>query len=747
MQRQSHSTGPDRAQGPRGGDRLAGDAGAGPGVESGARRFSVPLKPAVLLVAMLLTVPVLLAIMVINYQSTDRVVTDHAFALVERFRAEAIEDIESEFDELQAQIATAAELGRQEPSFFTDGRSLPYFLRVLLHSDTALNVYAGLEDGSFRQARRLQDPTVAIHDQPPPDGAVNAFRVIETDPLDPEAPLLDRYFFLNAQEEIVGELAAPTEYDPRVRPWYRQAVQADRMITTDAEVFYAFGLVGFTVAEPIVVDGTLNGVVAVDVTLDSFSDYLARNPLSPNSLSYLLDDRGNVLAASDRATTYGGENDDVRLPHITDLGKRLVSLAYLLRPGEAAEDVYPFSFEGQDYLVSLSSFAGDAGKPWRLMVLTPLSDFTAELTENNRHMVIFGLVAVAVQLLVIYIIASRMAQPLRLLSAKVERIRALEPADDLPPVQSSVREIAVLSRAIETLDIAVQAFARFVPVGLVRELLSSEHKLDIGGQSKFLTIFFSDMEGFSALAERIASRELLERISTMLELVSRSVHRERGTIDKFVGDGVMAFWGAPAPLEDHAWHACVAALRVQEELDRLNSTWRSAEAPEMRLRVGIHSDAVLVGNVGSRERMSYTVLGDGVNIAARLESLNKEYGTLITISHDTFREAGDRLCVRPIDEVSVKGRRARITVYELLGAYEAGPELEPTPEMVDLARDTRAAFDALVAGDRAEALALYRKVLERHPQDQVAGLHAARLSVAEGQGAPLQIAEISHDKP
>ena len=158
---------------------------------------------------------------------------------------------------------------------------------------------------------------------------------------------------------------------------------------------------------------------------------------------------------------------------------------------------------------------------------------------------------------------------------------------------------------------------------LVRELLSSEHKLDIGGQSKFLTIFFSDMEGFSALAERIASRELLERISTMLELVSRSVHRERGTIDKFVGDGVMAFWGAPAPLDDHAWHACVAALRVQRELERLNLNWREADAPEMRLRVGIHSDAVLVGNVGSAERMSYTVLGDGVNIAARLQAAHQ----------------------------------------------------------------------------------------------------------------------------
>ena len=704
------------------------------------RRFSIPLKPAVLLVVMLLTVPVLLAIIRINYVSTDRVVTDHAMALVERFRAEAVEDIVGEFDELRAQIATAAELGRQEPQFFAGDRSLPYFLRVLQHSDTALNVYVGLEDGSFRQARRLHDPSITIHGTQPPDGAQYAYRLLEPEP---GQPVFDRYVFLDAEARPMGEVEAETDYDPRVRPWYRQAVAADGVTTTDPEVFWAFGLIGFTVAEPIVVDGQLDGVIAVDVTLDSFSDYLAANPLSPNSLSFLLDQSGNVLAASDRATSYGNANDAVRLAHVTDLGNRLVSLAWLDRPADGQGEIMPFSYEGRDYIVGLSGFDDDLGKPWRLMVLTPLSDFTAELTRNNRHMVIFGLGAVAVQLLVIFIIASRVAAPLRRLSAKVERIRALEPADDLAPVSSSVREIAVLGRAIETLDIAVQAFARFVPVGLVRELLLSEQKLDIGGQSKFLTIFFSDMEGFSALAERIASRELLQRISTMLELVSRSVHEERGTIDKFVGDGVMAFWGAPAPLDDHAWHACVAALRVQRELERLNLNWREADAPEMRLRVGIHSDAVLVGNVGSAERMSYTVLGDGVNIAARLEALNKEYGTLITISHDTFREAGDRLCVRPVDEVSVKGRRARITVHELLGAMEADPELEPAPEQVELARMTRDAFEALVAGDRAAALTRYRAVLARWPQDPVAGLHVRRLA---GDG-PVPVPEIAHERP
>ena len=135
----------------------------------------------------------------------------------------------------------------------------------------------------------------------------------------------------------------------------------------------------------------------------------------------------------------------------------------------------------------------------------------------------------------------------------------------------------------------------------------------------------------------------------------------------------MAFWGAPALLDDHAARACVAALRIQRGMEALNARWRAEGLKPLNVRIGIHSDAVLVGNIGSKERMSYTVMGDGVNVAARLEGINKEYGTRICISHSVFKEAGERLCVRPIDDVAVKGRRAKIPIYELMGAYGLRP--------------------------------------------------------------------------
>jgi adenylate cyclase len=215
------------------------------------------------------------------------------------------------------------------------------------------------------------------------------------------------------------------------------------------------------------------------------------------------------------------------------------------------------------------------------------------------------------------------------------------------------------------------------------------------------------------------------------------VDGEAGTIDKFIGDGVMAFWGAPALLDDHAWRACVAALRIEHGMRELNERWMAEGLKPLNIRIGIHCDAVLVGNIGSPERMGYTVIGDGVNVAARLEGINKEYGTRICISHNVFKEAGERLCVRPIEDVAVKGRRGRFPIYELMGASGIGREFEPDQEMLRLSRLTRLAYEAHVQGDLALALQRYREVLAEFPEDPVASELVRRILALE-TAHPLQ---------
>ena len=172
-------------------------------------------------------------------------------------------------------------------------------------------------------------------------------------------------------------------------------------------------------------------------------------------------------------------------------------------------------------------------------------------------------------------------------------------------------------------------------------------------------------------------------------------------------------------------------MRIQRGMDALNERWHAEGLKPLKIRIGIHSDAVLVGNIGSKERMSYTVMGDGVNIAARLEGTNKEFNTRILISHSVFKEAGERLCVRPIDDVTVKGRRSKVPIYELMGVYGADdPGLEPSPETQRLAKLTRLAYEALVKEDYALAARRYREILAEFPDDPVASTLVKRLVTA-----------------
>ena len=687
-----------------------------------AFRKHLRLKPSILTSFLLLTVPVLFTVIAVTYFSNDEIARRNAVELLQRFRTDALENMEDDFNPLKSLTRSAAALGEQDPGFYASDRCFKYFYSILLHSKRIVSVYVGLEDGSFRQTRRI-DPNVEIQDKQPPDGAKYAYRWVLPKP---GASPIDRYLFLDADLKELGSTEEATTYDPRVRLWYRSAKRARTTTISDPDVFAALGLIGFTVATPFYVDDKLIGVAAIDITLDGLGAYLSDRKVSPSSLSYILDSQGRVIAASDRSKTYANNDGKLELLHVSSLDNELAAVAYASRPRGGAE-TYSLGFHGKEYLATLSTLAPEFGKKWQLFTISPLSDFTADFQRNNDFLVLFGLLATALQVLVIYFLTGVVSAPLERLAFKVEKIQELG-AEQLPSVDSPIREIWTLSKAIDTLDAAVKSFAAFVPVGLVSQLLHSEQKLELGGHSRFLTIFFSDLEAFSTLSEEVPTQELLLRVSAYLELVTKTVNQEHGTIDKFIGDGVMAFWGAPALLDDHAWRACVAALRIQRGMDALNERWIADGLKPLNVRIGIHSDAVLVGNIGSRERMSYTVMGDGVNVAARLEGINKEFGTRVCVSHAVFKEAGERLCVRPIDDVTVKGRRSKIPIYEVLGVYGADdPGLEPDATRIRLARMTRLAYEAMIHEEFDLASRRYRDILGEFPDDPVASAMAGRL--------------------
>lgn len=216
-------------------------------------------------------------------------------------------------------------------------------------------------------------------------------------------------------------------------------------------------------------------------------------------------------------------------------------------------------------------------------------------------------------------------------------------------------------------------FSRYVSPEYVRRLADDLESLELGGERTEITVLFSDIRGFTALSERLPAADVLTLLNQYLDCMTDVVFRHGGTLDKFIGDAVMAFWGAPVAVPDHAARAAAAALDMLEELEELNEGWRERGFPSvLAIGIGINTGEAVVGNIGSLERkLDYTAIGDPVNLASRLESLNKQYGTAILVSGSTARAAGDAFDFRPVEAVTVRGKTEPVDIYELKGRAES----------------------------------------------------------------------------
>ncbi len=275
-------------------------------------------------------------------------------------------------------------------------------------------------------------------------------------------------------------------------------------------------------------------------------------------------------------------------------------------------------------------------------------------------------------------------------------------------------------------------FSTYVHPSVVDELISHPEKLKLGGERKELTALFSDIEGFTTFSEGMPPEELVGLLNEYLSTMTEIVFQHHGTLDKYEGDAIMAFWGAPIPQNDHALRACLAALHMQRAVQELRAEWHARRNITLNVRIGINSGEMVVGNLGAVGKFDYTVIGDSVNLASRLEGANKMYGTGILVSERTHELVKDRILAREIDLVAVKGRSEVLRVYELM--YD------------------RREMDIPVHEKRIEqfhqALGLYRKrewelarrmfeeIRTMHPYDRVAQLYIQRSAQYEQEPPP-----------
>ncbi len=275
------------------------------------------------------------------------------------------------------------------------------------------------------------------------------------------------------------------------------------------------------------------------------------------------------------------------------------------------------------------------------------------------------------------------------------------------------------------------AFSQYVNPEVVKEILKDPEKLKLGGDKREISIFFSDLAGFTTIAEKLDSAVLVPLLNEYLTAMSDIILRYDGTVDKFIGDAVMAFWNAPLSQPDHAKRACWAAIEQLAKLDELRVKWLAEGYPEMNARAGINTGVVVVGNMGSRTLKNYTVIGDTINLGARLEPANKPYGTRLMISEFTYAQAKEFVEVRRLDAIQVKGKTRGIEVFELIAKKG-----ELTPAQRELLAAYGEGMECYLNRRWEQGIAAFTAALKLAPEDGPSRLYVERCQVYRQEAPP-----------
>ena len=338
--------------------------------------------------------------------------------------------------------------------------------------------------------------------------------------------------------------------------------------------------------------------------------------------------------------------------------------------GSTTSHLIPIHVGTTDYLVAFDHVQTPSGLRCVVAGMVPNSVIFEEINHSaSREALIGGLAALLLAVLVGWFTSYRISEPLRVLGNDLAKVGEFQLAPEKIP-SSIVLEMNQLRDAADRMKTGLRSFIKYVPDDLVRQLLSSGKEAVLGGEVRRLTVFFSDIEGFSGHSERVAPNVLVHELGDYFEILSRRLRQHSGTIDKFIGDGLLAFFNAPQKVSHHEKLACRATLIGLQELEMKQ---RQGRVP-FRTRVGLHCGDLLVGNFGTPERFAYTVLGDVVNVASRLENLNKVYGTQVLASAEVWAHAGDDFEWRRLDRVALAGRKGIMDIYELMGLKDGVEE-------------------------------------------------------------------------
>ena len=671
--------------------------------EKSSKRFTFKLRTAIVFAILIST---LMAAFVMHF-GWRLFVTRELNKFVGVLNKEIIRSLQRELNsifvqaiELQENIRNVFQEGTLDPNNPQDIQGL--YMAAIAPTEYTWISY-GKPNGDFFGARQLNPKTLhwveSIWNETTSSASRNIAEFVRT----PEGFLTtDRSTLTNSY------------YSPQ-RSWFRLASATTGNIWTPIYIFSTSGRPGINSAIAMYDDsGNIEGVITVAIELDQISDFLANLEISENGAILIINSNRQIVAFPDKnevvisneeffnleyrfnpeCQCWEFENQaqsEIKLRDISQgndtllqvvnevIQNEVINLETLDTLDGAQEAVITYGEE--DYLVAFdqvaqeefATLAGSIGNSrglddlgWYVGAVIPSEDILGGIQRESFLLLSIIYSAIVIFIIIVLFFSNRLIiKPINLITKQADYIRQFK-LDLVELPGSSVREISRLIGSIGRMNSGLSSFSRYVPTELVQRLITQGIEARLGGEINEISIFFCDISGFTRISEHMGEK-IVDHLDKYFTHLSQIINDCEGTIDKYIGDAIMAFWGAPLSQPDHAISACRAALLCERTLDRLRMEWRSKGQQELYARYGVNTGHVLVGNFGSAVRMSYTAIGDPVNVAARLEALNKIYGTQILIGEETLSKIDDHFVTRHVDRVAVYGRVGSMEVYELVG--------------------------------------------------------------------------------
>jgi adenylate cyclase len=540
---------------------------------------------------------------------------------------------------------------------------------------------------------------------------------------------IQTYYYLDVYKRVLlKETLTKFDYDHRSREWYMKVAQSRNFNWSGIYIFAIYNIPGITASAQLTgrdsVGDSFFGVIGADLTLGDYSKFLAASQISEQSLVFIFNGDGEVIAHPDPKKGLLIQGSDIKAQMVQGMDRKEVVRAYELF-SQKKDPLIIFEYEGVEYIGSFTRFPDDFPYEWYLCIVAPSDEFVGVINQSYQNNLMMAIIIMLFSAFFIYYLSRRISQPIVFLSQEIKRLQNFDMSGNLN-FTSNVSEIQSIRDAMAALKRSLTSFGKFMPKTLVQKLISKGVDIKLGGKEKELSLFFSDIVSFTSISESMGAEKLALHLSEYLTELSHIIMETGGTIDKYIGDAIMAFWGAPVNDPNHAFNACHTALMCQKRLVELNRKWTMEGKPVFLTRIGLHAQNVIVGNIGSEERMNYTVLGDGVNLAARLEGVNKLYGTNIMASGVMYEKLKTKFLFRPVDVVAVKGKNESVIIYELLAQLVDEPSLLPSEHIQELANATSKAFKVYLEQRWDEALEYIEGGLKKAPEDTVLNLLADR---------------------